>query len=241
MAWEAPWADHPGPQAAADLSAKQYYAVYFNSAGKVALVATAGDPIHGVLQDKPESGKTATVLSQGVSKVLAGGTFAVGDPLTTDADGKFVKAYGADAVAGIALEAGVADQVSTMYVLKQGRGEGRTIAVPIKLSKITGAGDVLSALTPGYAGRIKSVEFFVTDPVTTAAKLASLNLEIGATDLTGGVVALTSANCTPLGARVAGSAVTAANVFTASDTISVEASAVTAFVEGEGVLMIHLG
>jgi hypothetical protein len=71
--------------------------------------------------------------------------------------------------------------------------------------------------------------------------LASLNLEINAVNLTGGVISLTSANCTPLGAVIAGTAITANNTFGATDTISVEASSVTAFVEGEGVLLLTLG
>lgn len=114
------------------------------------------------------------------------------------------------------------------------------IALPVNLASITGAGDVLTTFTPGFAGRIRKIDFAVTVPVTTAAKAASLNAEIGTTNLTGGVVALTSANCTPLGAVVAGSAITAANVFGATDTISIEAASVTAFAEGAGVLLIVL-
>ncbi len=113
--------------------------------------------------------------------------------------------------------------------------------IPISLATITGAGDVLSAHTPGHWGRVLSLDFFVGTPVTTAAKLATLNAEIGATNLTGGTVALTSANCTPLGAKVAGAAVTAANVFGPSDTISIEAASVTAFAEGDGALIVRLG
>lgn len=115
-----------------------------------------------------------------------------------------------------------------------------TLSFPVNLASITGTQDVVTGFTPGYAGEILSVAFLVNVPVTTAAKLATLNVEIGATDLTGGVVALTSANCTPMGAIVAGTAVTAANVFAATDTISVEASAVTAFAEGSGTVLIRV-
>jgi hypothetical protein len=102
-------------------------------------------------------------------------------------------------------------------------------------------GDVLTNFTPGFPGRIVSVAFAIFDPVTTASKAATLNLEIGTVNLTGGVISLTSANCTPLGAVIAGTAITANNTFGATDTISVEASSVTAFVEGEGVLLLTLG
>lgn len=115
-----------------------------------------------------------------------------------------------------------------------------TLIIPITLVQITAAGDVLTTYTPGFAFKVLSVDARVSAAVTTVAKAATLNLEIGTTDLTGGAVALTSANCTPLGAVIAGSAVTAANVGTAADTISVEAATVTAFAEGAVLLMVRI-
>lgn len=114
------------------------------------------------------------------------------------------------------------------------------LQLPINLAAVTAAGDVLTELRPGIYGTIEYVEFAVTQPVTTAAKLASLNLEIDTTNVTGGVVALTSANATPLGKVIAGTAITAANTITPDSKISVEASDVTAFVEGQGVLFIRI-
>jgi len=111
--------------------------------------------------------------------------------------------------------------------------------LPIKLAKLAN-GDVVTEFRPGVAGAIEDVQFIVTDPATTAAKAATLNLEIGTTNLTGGTVALTSANCTPLGAVVAGAAITAGNVLARESKLSVEASSVTAFAEGEGVLVIRI-
>ena len=107
----------------------------------------------------------------------------------------------------------------------------------LTLSELTDA-DVLTTWTPGFAGSITGVEFAVKKAATTGAKAADLNLEIGTTNLTGGVVGLTSANCTPKGVVVAGTPVTAASTFTATDTISVEAANVTAFVEGDGWLIV---
>lgn len=107
----------------------------------------------------------------------------------------------------------------------------------LNLSELTNA-DVLTTWTPGFAGSITAIEFAVKKAVTTAAKAADLNMEIGTTNLTGGVVGLTSANCTPKGAVVAGTAITAANSFTATDTLSIEAANVTAFVEGDGWLIV---
>lgn len=93
-------------------------------------------------------------------------------------------------------------------------------------------GDVLTGYVPGFNGKILATHAFAAKAATTAAKAASLNWEIGTTDTTGGVLALTSANMTPQGAKVDASAITAANVFTNTDALSLEASGVTAFVEG---------
>lgn len=113
-----------------------------------------------------------------------------------------------------------------------------TAAFYITLAGITGAQDVVTSWVPGFRGRILKIDFYVDVPVTTAAKAATLNAEIGTTNLTGGTVGLTSANCTPMGAKVSGAAVTGANVFDEDDAISIEAASVTAFAEGSGTLVI---
>lgn len=78
--------------AAADLSAKQYYAVKIDSNGQAALAA-AGEPAVGILQNKPIAGQSATVWAFGPrSKAVAGGTIAAGALVASDANGKFVTA-----------------------------------------------------------------------------------------------------------------------------------------------------
>lgn len=123
--------------------------------------------------------------------------------------------------------------------LAAGVGE-YVLAIHVTLAQITGAGDVLTNHVIGHKFKINSMDAVVDKVVTTAAKLATLNMEIGTTNVTGGEVALTSANCTPLGARVAGSAVTAANTGSSTDTFSIEAASVTAFAEGEVILLISI-
>lgn len=108
------------------------------------------------------------------------------------------------------------------------------------LADIAANGDLLTNYIIGHKGAILSVDFQVCKAVTTAAKLASINVEIGTTDVTGGVVALTSALATPAGKQILGSAVTAANTFTSTDTFSIEASGVTAFAEGSGWLLVKI-
>lgn len=130
---------------------------------------------------------------------------------------------------------------SIMFDFEQADGDNvKTLVFPINLVSITGTQDVVTDFRPGFAGTIEDISFVVGTPVTTAAKLASLNVEIGTTDVTGGVVALTSALATPMGKTIQGSAITATNVITPDSLISVEASGVTAFSEGSGTLYIRI-
>lgn len=100
-------------------------------------------------------------------------------------------------------------------------------------------GDLVTTFTPGFPGVITKTYWVQNYAVTTADKLSTLNLEIGTTNLTGGAVSLTSAACTPVGKVIAGTAVTAGNRFDADDTISVEAASTTAFIEGDGALIVE--
>lgn len=99
-------------------------------------------------------------------------------------------------------------------------------------------GDLLTNYAFGYGFRILNFDVRCASPVTTGGKAATLNLEIGVTDLTGGVVSLTGTYAQ--GAAIAGSAITANNEGTASDTFSIEASAVTAFTEGAFWLILKV-
>jgi|APThiThiocy_ev2_2_1041544.scaffolds.fasta_scaffold02787_9 hypothetical protein len=113
------------------------------------------------------------------------------------------------------------------------------LTIPIDLASVA-VGDVVTDIRPGVDGYIENVEFVAGKAVTTGSKLATLNLEIDTTNVTGGLVALTSAALTPKGARVAGSQITGANRLVKESKLSVEASAVTAFTEGDGFLLIRI-
>src|SRR4051812_48488657 len=58
----------------------------------------------------------------------------------------------------------------------------QTVAVPIIFASLAN-GDVLTNYTPGYKFKLLSVSVAVSKPATTAAKAATLNLEIGTTDV----------------------------------------------------------
>lgn len=107
-----------------------------------------------------------------------------------------------------------------------------TLSIPITLASMTtSAADLVTAYTPGYKFKILAVHFATTTVSTGDAASQVLNVEIGTTNVTGGVVTAT----------LAGTAVTAANTGTASDTISVEVAASgTVFTAGDGVLLIRI-
>jgi len=114
------------------------------------------------------------------------------------------------------------------------------LTVPLPPMATFTAADVVTEMRPGIAGVIENVEFVQTIAVTTASDAANLVLDIGDTELTGGLVTLTSAACTPKGKVINGSAITAGNTLTADSTLTVRAEDVTAFAEGEGYLNIRI-
>jgi hypothetical protein len=117
-----------------------------------------------------------------------------------------------------------------------------TIAIPLQLASMTtSAADLMTAYTPGYAFELLSLEFITTTLGTGASASQVLNLEIGTTNVTGGVLTLLLADTDTLGKKKAATAITAANVGTASDTISLEVAASgTVFTAGAGFLLLKL-
>lgn len=118
----------------------------------------------------------------------------------------------------------------------------QTLAFSIQLdSMTTSAADLVTNYTPGYAFKILAISAAVTTIGAGAAASQVLNMEIGTTNLTGGVVTLTEANTNTLGALIAGTAVTANNTGTAASTISIEVAAGgTIFTGGAAVLLITI-
>lgn len=154
----------------------------------------------------------------------------------------FTLAYGASSVVvtykdATSIPAGT--KVSIQLPLSDKVGV-QVIPFYMNLAEVAANGDILTAWTPGFAGKILSVDFAVMKAVTTASKRADFNLEIGTTNVTGGVVSVTSAAATPQGTIIAGTAVTGANTFAATDTISIEAANVTAHAEGSGWLLVKV-
>lgn len=89
MAWEIPtllWTAKAG----ADLSAaaSQYKFVKMNADNEVVLCNGATDVPAGVLQNRPDNGEMASIMSFGISKVRGDGDLDAGDLIGTSSDGE---------------------------------------------------------------------------------------------------------------------------------------------------------
>jgi len=96
-------------EAGADLSAHMHKFVKLNSSGQVVLCAAVTDRPIGILQNKPNAvGVPASVMINGISKLIAGANLAKADQIGTDAAGlAAVYAPGTDTtkyVVGIVLD-----------------------------------------------------------------------------------------------------------------------------------------
>lgn len=204
-------------------------------------VAGAADKIIGLTDDESEAAEdTLTVLILGGGRtylMTASETITAGQTVFAAASGKIAVTSGTQYI-GVAKTGAASGGVCEVIAGKPS-SQNRTISFPVNLASITTTQDVVSNYIMPTGGIIRNVRWVQNVPVTTGSKLASLNLEIGTTNLTGGVLALTSALCTPMGAVIEDTTITAGNVFATGDNISIEASAVTAFSEGTGTVYVE--
>ncbi len=189
----------------------------------------------------------ATQMGDIIQSGLNGlGTLASTDPNkgaslvgVADADGNFT-GEDVEAVLAELFETSADIQTTLTAVEKKANAAlGVPICVPVLLSKHANS-SVAARFTPGYAGKIRKITASVVDPVTTADKAATFTAAVAGAATTGGALALTSANCATVGAKVDGSAITAGNAFTNSQEITVAASSVAAFAEGQVVIYLFL-
>lgn len=157
--------------------------------------------------------------------------------------GGFSLAFGASLVT-VTNNSGATWPAGARFVLGLDRQDGNecvVLTIPISnLADIAANGDVVTEMRPGIDGVIEYAEFVCTRQVTTAARSATLNLEIGTVDVTGMTCALTSANLATRGVVVPFTLPTGANTLTRASRLSVEAAAVTAFAEGAGHINIRV-
>ncbi len=107
-------------EAGADLSGAQYKFVKLNASGQAVAVAAATDLPIGVLQNTPASGQAAEVLVAGGTKLVLGGTVAVGGVVSPKADGTGVAiVHGTDTTkyaCGQALVGGASGEYATVVI-----------------------------------------------------------------------------------------------------------------------------
>jgi len=119
-----------------------------------------------------------------------------------------------------------------------------TVALPLTslaTGLSTGALDLMTNYTPGYAFKILKFDWVTTIVGAGAGATQTFNLEIGTTNVTGGVVNPTLASTATIGVLTAGTAVSANNTGTSADTISVEmAAGGTVFSSGAGYFLLKL-
>lgn len=118
----------------------------------------------------------------------------------------------------------------------------QTLAFAIQLDALTtAAADLLTNYVLGYAFKILSISFATTTIGAGAAASQVLNLEIGTTNVTGGILTITEAGTDTLGEVTPGTAITGGNTGTATDTLSIEVSAGgTEFTAGSGNILIKI-
>ena len=228
---------------ASTFTGKQYFAAALDTAGKAALPSVAGQACFGIMQSAPIIGAVGPVRTKGNSKAVLGGTVTMGDRLTTDAAGKLITGHGADRVVAIARESGIALDIIDVEVCAPAAAFAEH--GPLGFTQHRNLADLADAalafaFTPGFVGRVKKISVIPSKAATTAAKASTLTGRIGATAMTGGVAALTTTTMATAGVPQEATAITAGNLFGATDSINALISATTAFVEGEADITFEL-
>lgn len=104
-------------KAAADYSAKQYFAMYVSADNTVTIGSAATQALVGTLLNEPKANEGATIAVSGTSKGIAGASVSIGDLLTTDSNGKLIATTTTgNKTIGMALEAADANDIFEYWV-----------------------------------------------------------------------------------------------------------------------------
>lgn len=190
---------------------------YYESADALATILAAGY-IADATNKRMQVGDIVEVYSGTLNTALTAtpSTKAVGT----------VSEFASQPVSCQAMVASIASGAATLVPAGK-----RTVILPVQLADIA-TGTFKVGMPTAFI--VLSALFRTGKAATTASKLATLTVGISGTPVTGGVMALTSANQNAIGGSVAASAITALNIGAPGNTLEVTASAVTAFVEGDG-------
>jgi hypothetical protein len=176
--------------------------------------------------------------------LVSAGLYAIvnGNDKLTGAASKVSATYGASLItvtnsSGVTWAAG---STVELFFDTQNGNNVLELAFPVNLASITGTQDVVTDFRPGVDGYVEDISFVTNVPATTASKLATLNAEINTTNLSGGLLALTTVGVNTMGKIVQGTDITGNNRITKKDAISIEAASVTAFAEGSGTVFVRI-
>lgn len=97
-----------------DLSSAQFKFVEYTSTGVIVLIDNIAQH-HGILQNDPESGQMATVMTDGISKVVLGETVAKGDEVEIDTSGRAVVSAGVASV-GKCFKGGAVNEIGSILL-----------------------------------------------------------------------------------------------------------------------------
>lgn len=90
MTFVAPVFHLPGIVAGADLRTHQFKFVKLDSSGNAVLASVAGEGVIGVLQNKPNVGEAAQIMTIGVTRIIAAASQTLPAFICTDANAKAV-------------------------------------------------------------------------------------------------------------------------------------------------------
>ena len=119
------------------------------------------------------------------------------------------------------------------------------ICIPVFAATAIANADELTTYTPGFNFEVIKIDWVTVTPITTAAKTATFTPKIGTTAIPGTSVALAGTQAKGVVKNVWTAAAilnpTLAHTYGGpTDTLSLTASAVTAFAEGAGYFLIQL-
>lgn len=219
----------------------QYYFAKLSGANVV--VADAKADVIGVTREDVTSGYTVPVVVDGITLVTYGGSVTAGDKLQSDANGKAVTATTNQNIVAYALEAGSAGELHPILLVSRNTANGYTfLDIPVTLSAADDM-EVMTDYIPGFAGSVEKISFITTTATTDATGVTAVfTVEIEDTATTGGVLTLDpdAAGTDPdtVGKVIDGTAITAANTFSATEKISIIAADVTPFNDGAGIIRL---
>jgi len=116
-------------------------------------------------------------------------------------------------------------------------GAGRHSWLVGIVNGVVSTGNHATGIVAPCHGRILSTYGIVFEPQTDGDATGTINLEIGGTNVTGGVITFATADA--LGANKAGTAVTGANVFHEGDLIDIECTEGTAGAAADGYMAVY--